>query len=102
MPLRRADGNLNVTLLQAASLPTAAAELGWNAVGQSAIQFVKNASGKERKAVEQRAYRFGDTLLPTRMRGSRRGELSTAAKDQAFSAHCTMQPGTAATKPCAA
>lgn len=75
-------GNLNVTLLQAASLPTAAAELGWNAVGQSAIQFVKNASGKERKAVEQRAYRFGDTLLPTRMRGSRRGELSTAAKDQ--------------------
>lgn len=75
-------GNLNVTLLQATSLPTAAAELGWNAVGQSAIQFVKNASGKERKAVEQRAYRFGDTLLPTRMRGSRRGELSTAAKDQ--------------------
>ena len=75
-------GNLNVTLLQAASLPTAAAELGWNAVGQSAIQFVKNASGKERKAVEQRAYRFGDTLLPTRLRGSRRGELSTAAKDQ--------------------
>lgn len=75
-------GNLNVTLLQAASLPTAAAELGWNAVGQSAIQFMKNASGKERKAVEQRAYRFGDTLLPTRMRGSRRGELSTAAKDQ--------------------
>lgn len=75
-------GNLNVTLLQAASLPTAAAELGWNAVGQSAVQFVKNASGKERKAVEQRAYRFGDTLLPTRMRGSRRGELSTAAKDQ--------------------
>ena len=75
-------GNLNVTLLQAASLPTAAAELGWNGVGQSAVQFVMNISGKERAAIEERAWRFGDTLLPTRLRGSQRGELSTAAKEQ--------------------
>ena len=75
-------GNLNVTLLQAASLPTAAAELGWGSTGAAAVQFAANLRPSELNAVVERAYRFGDALLPTRLRGSSRGELSSAAKEQ--------------------
>lgn len=75
-------GNLNVTLLQAASLPTAAAELGWGATGASAVQFVMNLKPSQLNSIVERAYRFGDSLLPTRLRGSSRGELSNAAKEQ--------------------
>ena len=75
-------GNLNVTLLQAASLPTAAAELGWGGTGASAVQFVMNLKPSQLNSIVERAYRFGDFLLPTRLRGSSRGELSNAAKEQ--------------------
>ena len=75
-------GNLNVTLLQAASLPTAAAELGWGGTGASAVQFVMNLKSSQLNSIVERAYRFGDSLLPTRLRGSSRGELSNAAKEQ--------------------
>lgn len=75
-------GNLNVTLLQAASLPTAAAELGWGGTGASAVQFVMNLKPSQLNSIVERAYRFGDSLLPTRLRGSSRGELSNAAKEQ--------------------
>lgn len=75
-------GNLNVTLLQAASLPTAAAELGWGGTGASAVQFVMNLRPSQLNSIVERAYRFGDSLLPTRLRGSSRGELSNAAKEQ--------------------
>lgn len=75
-------GNLNVTLLQAASLPTAAAELGWGGTGASAVQFVMNLKPSQLNSIIERAYRFGDSLLPTRLRGSSRGELSNAAKEQ--------------------
>ena len=75
-------GNLNVTLLQAASLPTAAAELGWGGTGASAVQFVMNWKPSQLNGIVERAYRFGDSLLPTRLRGSSRGELSSAAKEQ--------------------
>ena len=75
-------GNLNVTLLQAASLPTAAAELGWGGTGASAVQFVMNLKPSQLNSIVERAYRFGDFLLPTRLRGSSRGELSSAAKEQ--------------------
>ena len=75
-------GNLNVTLLQAASLPTAAAELGWGGTGASAVQFVMNLKPSQLNGIVERAYRFGDSLLPTRLRGSSRGELSNAAKEQ--------------------
>lgn len=75
-------GNLNVTLLQAASLPTAAAELGWGGTGASAVQFVMNLKPSQLNSIVERAYRFGDSLLPTRLRGSSRGELSSAAKEQ--------------------
>lgn len=75
-------GNLNVTLLQAASLPTAAVELGWGGTGASAVQFVMNLKPSQLNSIVERAYRFGDSLLPTRLRGSSRGELSNAAKEQ--------------------
>ena len=45
-------GNLNVTLLQAASLPTAAAELGWGSTGKSVLQFVKNVSPSKLAEIE--------------------------------------------------
>ena len=75
-------GNLNVTLLQAASLPTAAAELGWGGTGASAVQFVMNLKPSQLNSIVERASRFGDSLLPPRLRGSSRGELSNAAKEQ--------------------
>ena len=74
-------GNLNVTLLQAASLPTAAAELGGESTLKSMTQFAKNLSSSKLKEMEARAYRFGDAMLTTRLRGSQRGELSSAAKE---------------------
>lgn len=74
-------GNLNVTLLQAASLPTAAAELGGESTLKSMTQFAKNLSPSKLKEMEARAYRFGDAMLTTRLRGSQRGELSSAAKE---------------------
>ena len=74
-------GNLNVTLLQAASLPTAAAELGGESTLKSMTQFAKNLSPSKLKEMEARAYRFGDAMLTTRLRGSQRGELNSAAKE---------------------
>lgn len=81
--------NLNVTLLQAASLPTAAAELGWGSTGHAAVQFAKNINPVNKfmsalglkenslKAVEAEIMEHGDALLQYRLRGTKNGELGT-------------------------
>ena len=81
--------NLNVTLLQAASLPTAAAELGWGSTGHAAVQFVKNVDPVNKllsvvgltenilKKVEAEIMEHGDVLLQYRLRGTQSGELGT-------------------------
>lgn len=81
--------NLNVTLLQAASLPTAAAELGWGSTGHAAVQFVKNVDPVNKllsvvgltenslKKVEAEIMEHGDVLLQYRLRGTQNGELGT-------------------------
>lgn len=81
--------NLNVTLLQAASLPTAAAELGWGSTGHAAVQFVKNVDPVNKllsvvgltenslKKVEAEIMEHGDVLLQYRLRGTKSGELGT-------------------------
>ena len=81
--------NLNVTFLQAASLPTAAAELGWKSTGAAAIQFGKNIdpvnkllgavglSENKLKAIEQEISEHGDALLQYRLRGTQSGELGS-------------------------
>lgn len=86
-------GNLNVTLLQAASLPTAAAELGWGSTGKSVLQFVKNASPSKLAEIEKLAYEHGDAMLPTRLRGSRRGELGSAEKGVVGALHDSARNG---------
>ena len=86
-------GNLNVTLLQAASLPTAAAELGWGSTGKSVLQFVKNASPSKLAEIEKLAYEHGDAMLPTRLRGSRRGELGSAEKGVVGTLHDSARNG---------
>ena len=86
-------GNLNVTLLQAASLPTAAAELGWESTGKSVLQFVKNVSPSKLAEIEKLAYEHGDAMLPTRLRGSRRGELGSAEKSVVGTLHDSARNG---------
>lgn len=86
-------GNLNVTLLQAASLPTAAAELGWGSTGKSVLQFVKNISPSKLAEIEKLAYEHGDAMLPTRLRGSRRGELGSAEKGVVGALHDSARNG---------
>ncbi len=84
--------NLNVTLLQAASLPTAAAELGWGSTGHAAVQFAKNINPVNKfmsalglkenslKAVEAEIMEHGDALLQYRLRGTKNGELGTTGE----------------------
>ena len=86
-------GNLNVTLLQAASLPTAAAELGWGSTGKSVLQFVKNVSPSKLAEIEKLAYEHGDAMLPTRLRGSRRGELGSTGKGVLGTLHDSARNG---------
>ena len=86
-------GNLNVTFLQAASLPTAAAELGWGSTGKSVLQFVKNASPSKLAEIEKLAYEHGDAMLPTRLRGSRRGELGSTEKGVVGTLHDSARNG---------
>ena len=86
-------GNLNVTLLQAASLPTAAAELGWGSTGKSLLQFVKNVSPSKLAEIEKLAYEHGDAMLPTRLRGSRRGELGSTGKGVVGTLHDSARNG---------
>lgn len=86
-------GNLNVTLLQAASLPTAAAELGWGSTGKSVLQFVKNVSPSKLAEIERLAYEHGDAMLPTRLRGSRRGELGSTEKGVLGTLHDSARNG---------
>ena len=86
-------GNLNVTLLQAASLPTAAAELGWGSTGKSVLQFVKNVSPSKLAEIERLAYEHGDAMLPTRLRGSRRGKLGSTEKGVLGTLHDSARNG---------
>ena len=86
-------GNLNMTLLQAASLPTAAAELGWGSTGKSVLQFVKNVSPSKLAEIEKLAYEHGDAMLPTRLRGSRRGELGSTEKGVLGTLHDSARNG---------
>ena len=85
------NANVNVTLLQAASLPTAAAELGWGATGSAAVQFGKNLFDLRNVArffgsdmdssltkIEQRMAEHGDELLAYRLRGTGVGEMASA------------------------
>ena len=85
------NANINVTLLQAASLPTAAAELGWGATGSAAVQFGKNLFDLRNVArffgsdmdssltkIEQRMAEHGDELLAYRLRGTGVGEMASA------------------------
>ena len=87
-------GNLNVTLLQAASLPTAAAELGWGSTGKSVLQFVKNVSPSKLAEIEKLAYEHGDAMLPAC--GEAGGE-SWGAPKRAWWVRCTTAPGTETT-----
>ena len=44
------------------------------------LQFVKNVSPSKLAEIEKLAYEHGDAMLPTRLRGSRRGELGSTGK----------------------
>ena len=68
--------NPGVAIAQAASLPTAGAVLG-NDTMAAVLPFVKNLSGKQRRALEAEISAHGDALLQYRMRGSQRGELAS-------------------------
>lgn len=78
------NANINVTLLQAASLPTAAAELGWGATGGAAVQFGKNILPWELTKIEQRMAEHGDELLAYRLRGTGAGEMASAEARKGF------------------
>lgn len=78
------NANINVTLLQAASLPTAAAELGWGATGGAAVQFGKNILPWELTKIEQRMAEHGDELLVYRLRGTGTGEMASANAQKGF------------------
>lgn len=78
------NANINVTLLQAASLPTAAAELGWGATGGAAVQFGKNILPWELTKIEQRMAEHGDELLAYRLRGTSVGEMASANAQKGF------------------
>lgn len=68
--------NPGVAIAQAASLPTAGAVLGADTMA-AVLPFVKNFSGKQRAAVEAEIRQHGDTLLQYRLRGTKRGEMSS-------------------------
>lgn len=77
------NANVNVTLLQAASLPTAAAELGWRSTGLAAVQFGKNILPGELAKIEARMAEHGEELLQYRLRGTGRAELGSAGAQKA-------------------
>ena len=77
------NANVNVTLLQAASLPTAAAELGWGSTGPAAVQFGKNILPGELAKIEVRMAEHGEELLQYRLRGTGRAELGSAGAQKA-------------------
>lgn len=68
--------NPGVAIAQAASLPTAGAVLGADTMA-AVLPFVKNFSGKQRAAVETEIRQHGDALLQYRLRGTKRGEMSS-------------------------
>ena len=68
--------NPGVAIAQAASLPTAGAVLGADTMA-AVLPFVKNFSGKQRAAVEAEIRQHGDPLLQYRLRGTKRGEMSS-------------------------
>ena len=89
------NANVNVTLLQAASLPTAAAELGWGSTGRAAVQFGANLldpiarffGGEGEGAltkIEARMAEHGDELLQYRLRGTGTAELGSAGAQKGF------------------
>lgn len=73
--------NPGVALAQAASLPTAAAVLGGDTMA-AVVPFVKNASPKQRAALETEIKEHGDVLLDWRKRGSQNGELASIGKQE--------------------
>lgn len=91
------NANVNVTLLQAASLPTSAAELGWGATGSAAVQFGKNLADPRNvlrffgsdidsslTKIEKRMAEHGDELLAYRLRGTDTGEMASANAQKGF------------------
>ena len=89
------NANVNVTLLQAASLPTAAAELGWGSTGRAAVQFGANLLdpiarffGSEGESaltkIEARMAEHGDELLQYRLKGTGTAELGSAGAQKGF------------------
>ena len=68
--------NPGVAIAQAASLPTAGAVLGADTMA-AVLPFAKNFSGKQRAAVEAEIRQHGDALLQYRLRGTKRGEMSS-------------------------
>ena len=75
--------NPGVAIAQAASLPTAGAVLGSDTVA-AVLPFVKNLSGKQRRALEAEISAHGDALLQYRLRGSQRGELASIGVSGSF------------------
>ena len=59
---------------------------------------MKNVSPSKLAEIEKLAYEHGDAMLPTRLRGSRRGELGSTEKGVLGS--CTTAPGTETTPWC--
>lgn len=91
------NANVNVTLLQAASLPTSAAELGWDATGSAFVQFNKNLFDPRNVGrflgadidssltkIEKRMAEHGDELLAYRLRGTGVGEMASANAQKGF------------------
>lgn len=68
--------NPGVAIAQAASLPTAGAVLGADTMA-AVLPFVKNFSDKQRAALEAEIRQHGDALLQYRLRGTKRGEMSS-------------------------
>ena len=75
--------NPGVAIAQAASLPTAGAVLGSDTMA-AVLPFVKNLSGKQRRALEAEISAHGDALLQYRLRGSQRGELASIGVPGSF------------------
>lgn len=84
--------NPGVAIAQAASLPTAGAVLGADTMA-AVLPFVKNFSGKQRAALEAEIRQHGDAMLPTRLRGSRRGELGSTEKGVLGTLHDSARNG---------
>ena len=73
--------NPGVAIAQAASLPTAAAVLGGDAMA-AVVPFAKNLSPKARTALETEIREHGDVLLDWRKRGSQKGELASIGQSE--------------------